>query len=45
LGRSPPAAGEVNAVWLGKDGILIDAPNAPRTGDTLYVSLAASVTF
>jgi len=36
---------EVNAVWLAKRGVLRAAPNAPRWGDTHYLSLAVSTLF
>jgi hypothetical protein len=37
--------GEVNGAWLMKRGILHDAPNAPRYGDTHYLSFALTVSF
>lgn len=37
--------GEVNAVWLAKGRFLRSAPNAPRTGDTSYLSTAVIATF
>jgi hypothetical protein len=37
--------GEANAAWLAKGGFLRRAPNAPRTGDTHYLSLALTATF
>lgn len=37
--------GEVNALWLAKGRFLKTAPNAPRTGDTGYVSTAVTATF
>jgi hypothetical protein len=36
---------ELNAVWLGKGRFLETAPNAPRTGDTRYVSIALTTVF
>ena len=36
---------EANGVWLAKRGVLRSAPNAPRTGDTLYLSLALTATY
>lgn len=36
---------EFNAALLIKRGILVDAPNAPATGDTRYVSLALTAGF
>jgi len=36
---------EVNAVQLFKGRSLTDAPNAPRTGDTTYVSTALTLSF
>lgn len=36
---------EANGVWLAKRGVLRNAPNAPRTGDTLYLSLALTATY
>lgn len=36
--------GEVNAVWLTKQGVLADAPNATRNGDTVYVAVGVMVT-
>lgn len=37
--------GEVNALWLAKGRFLKVAPNAPRTGDTSYVSTGVTATF
>ncbi len=37
--------GEVNALWLAKGRFLKIAPNAPRTGDTGYISTAVIATF
>lgn len=37
--------GEVNALWLAKGRFLKSAPNAPRTGDTGYLSTAVIATF
>ncbi len=37
--------GEVNALWLAKGRFLKSAPNAPRTGDTGYLSTALIATF
>lgn len=37
--------GEINAAWLGKRGLLDDAPNAPPSGDTRYLSLALTTSF
>ena len=34
---------EANGAWLVKRGLLRDAPNAPRAGDTLYLSLALTL--
>ena len=36
---------ELNGAWIGKGRFLNTAPNAPRTGDTGYVSLALSAFF
>jgi hypothetical protein len=36
---------EINGAWLIKRGLLNDAPNAPRTGDTRYISTALIATF
>lgn len=36
---------EVNASLIGKGRFLRDAPNAPRTGDTRYISLAMTASF
>nr|WP_278254262.1 alginate export family protein [Sphingobium sp. BYY-5] len=36
---------ELNASWLGKGRFLRDAPNAPRSGDVRYISLALTTTF
>lgn len=36
---------EMNAVWLAKGRFLKHAPNAPRTGDTHYLSTALVATF
>jgi len=36
---------EADAVWLGKGRFLREAPNAPRTGDTTYLSLNVTATF
>lgn len=36
---------EVNAAFLAKRGILRNAPNAPKTGNTVYVSGAISASF
>jgi hypothetical protein len=36
---------ELNAVWLDRAGVLKNAPNAPRTGDTLYLSTALTANF
>lgn len=36
---------EVNAIWLAKGRFLKQAPNAPATGDTRYLSSAAIFTF
>ncbi len=36
---------EVNAAWLAKGAFLKNAPNAPRTGDTRYVSVALITQF
>lgn len=36
---------EVNGVWLGKGRLLETAPNAPRTGNTRYVSIALTTVF
>ncbi len=36
---------EVNALWLAKGRFLKSAPNAPRTGDTGYLSTALIATF
>lgn len=36
---------EVNALWLAKGRFLRDAPNAPDTGDTHYLSTALTATF
>ena len=37
--------GEVDAVWLAKGRFLLTAPNAPRTGDTHYLSTGLTATF
>lgn len=37
--------GELNAVWLGKGRFLETAPNAPRSGNTRYVSVAVTTVF
>ncbi|MGV3769057.1 MAG: alginate export family protein, partial [Sphingobium phenoxybenzoativorans] len=36
---------ELNAVWIAKGRFLRSAPNAPRTGDTRYLSLALTAAF
>lgn len=36
---------EVNGVWLAKGRFLNSAPNAPRTGDTHYLTTSAMITF
>lgn len=36
---------EINALWLAKGRFLKTAPNAPRTGDTSYISTAVIATF
>ncbi len=36
---------EVNAVVLFKAGLLLDAPNAPRTGNTRHVAVSLTQTF
>jgi hypothetical protein len=36
---------ELNAVWLAKGRFLETAPNAPRTGNTRYVSVALTTAF
>ncbi len=36
---------EANGVWLARRGVLRNAPNAPPTGDTLYLSLALTANF
>ncbi|MFC3098401.1 alginate export family protein [Alteraurantiacibacter palmitatis] len=36
---------EINGAWLGKGRFLEDAPNAPRTGNTRYVSIAVTAGF
>lgn len=36
---------ELNASWLGKGRFLRDAPNAPRSGDARYISLALTASF
>ena len=36
---------EVNAAWLDKGRFLNAAPNAPRTGNSHYLSVAAVATF
>ncbi|UDF03123.1 alginate export family protein [Asticcacaulis sp. AND118] len=36
---------EINAAWIAKGRFLTEAPNAPRTGDTRYVSLALTGSF
>ena len=36
---------EVNGALLVKRGLLVDAPNAPATGDTKYVSFAVTANF
>jgi hypothetical protein len=36
---------EANAAWLAKRGLLEEAPNAPTTGDTRYLSLALLANF
>lgn len=36
---------EADAVWLGKGRFLKEAPNAPSSGDTRYLSLNATVSF
>ncbi|PSJ39110.1 hypothetical protein C7I55_16225 [Sphingomonas deserti] len=37
--------GEINAVWLGKGRLLRDAPNAPASGDTIYVAISTQAHF
>jgi len=38
--------GEISAVWLFKGDLLLDAPNAPETGDdTRYIAMALTSTF
>lgn len=37
--------GEVNALWIAKGRFLKTAPNAPRTGDTGYISTSLTATF
>ena len=36
---------EFNGAWLQKRGLLRDAPNAPPHGNTLYLSLALTLSF
>lgn len=36
---------ELNAVWLAKERFLEAAPNAPRTGNTRYISVALTTLF
>jgi len=36
---------KANGAWLSKRGVLRNAPNAPRAGDTLYMSLALSASY
>jgi hypothetical protein len=36
---------EVDGVWLAKGRFLREAPNAPRNGDTKYVSLNLTASF
>jgi len=37
--------GEINAVWLAKARLLRTSPNAPGTGDTLYLAVSTQVHF
>jgi hypothetical protein len=36
---------EANAAWIAKGRFLRNAPNAPRTGDTHYVSIGGIASF
>lgn len=37
--------GELDGLWLAKGHFLKEAPNAPQTGDTLYIASALTATF